>query len=122
VAQLTFASELSVDGGVVRIQRDGDTATETVQAPLPAVVSVTDRTAEARYPTLKGIMSAKKKPTQTWSLADLSIDPAEVGLSAAWSGVQTVTPRPPRTRGQIVKDDGDAATRLTEFLAAQKFI
>ena len=89
---------------------------------MPAVVSVTDRTDEARYPSFKGIMAAKKKPTQTWALADLGIDPAEVGLGAAWSSVESVTARPPRTGGQIVKDDGDAVTRLTEFLAAQKFI
>jgi electron transfer flavoprotein beta subunit len=122
VAQLTFASELQVENGRVRIRRDGDIATEVVQAPLPAVVSVTDRTDEARYPSFKGIMAAKKKPTQTWSLADLGIDAAEVGLGAAWSSVESVTARPPRTGGQIIKDDGDAATRLTEFLAAQKFV
>jgi electron transfer flavoprotein beta subunit len=122
VAQLTFASELKVENDTVTIRRDGDIATEVVQASLPAVVSVTDRTDEARYPSFKGIMAAKKKPTQTWSLADLGIDAAEVGLGAARSSVESVTARPPRTGGQIVKDDGDAVTRLTEFLAAQKFI
>jgi electron transfer flavoprotein beta subunit len=122
VPQLTFASELTVTADGIKIRRDGDVATETVEAPLPAVVSVTDRTGEARYPSFKGIMAAKKKPTQTWSLSDLGIDPSEVGLSAAWSTVQEITARPARSGGQIIKDDGDAAARLTEFLAAQKFI
>jgi electron transfer flavoprotein beta subunit len=124
VAQVTFASELTVDAqaGRVQIRRDGDAAAETVQAPLPAVVSVTDRTGEARYPSFKGIMAAKKKPLQTWSLAELGIDPAEVGLGATRSAVTSVTARPPRAAGQIVKDEGDAFGRLVEFLAEQKFI
>jgi electron transfer flavoprotein beta subunit len=121
VPQLTFASELAVEPDAVRIRRDGDVATETVQASLPAVVSVTDRTGEARYPTFKGIFAAKKKPVQAWSLADLGIDASDVGLRAAWSSVASVTARPPRAGGQIVEDDGTAVTRLTEFLAAQKF-
>jgi electron transfer flavoprotein beta subunit len=124
VAQLTLASELNVDAqaGRVQIRRDGDAAVEAVQAPLPAVVSVTDRTGEARYPSFKGIMAAKKKPLRTWSLADLGIDPAEVGVGAARSAVASVTARPPRAGGQIVKDEGDASGRLVEFLVAQKFI
>jgi electron transfer flavoprotein beta subunit len=124
VAQLTFASELTVDphAGQVQIRRDGDTATEIVQASLPAVVSVTDRTGEARYPSFKGIMAAKKKPMRTWSLADLGIDPAEVGHVAARSTVASVTAHPPRGGGQIVTDEGDAARRLVEFLATQKFV
>jgi electron transfer flavoprotein beta subunit len=124
VPQLTFASELSVDGsaGTVRIRRDGDVATETVQASLPAVVSVTDRTGEARYPSFKGIMAAKKKPVQAWSLGDLGVDPAEVGIRGARTAVTSVAARPARAGGQIINDDGDGAARLAEFLATQKFI
>jgi electron transfer flavoprotein beta subunit len=124
VPQLTFASELTVDGatGTVRIRREGDTATETVVASLPAVVSVTDRTGEARYPSFKGIMAAKKKPVQTWSLADLGVDPGAVGLDGARSAVISVAARPPRAGGQIVKDDGIVAGQLVDFLAAQKVI
>src|SRR3984893_14262244 len=77
--QVTFAGRLSVSGDEVEILRDSDASYETVTARMPAVVSVTDRTGEARYPSFKGIMSAKKKPVQTWSLADLGIDPALVG-------------------------------------------
>ncbi len=120
--QVTFASELTVDGGTATIRRDGDVASETVQASLPALVSVTDQINEPRYPTVKGIMAAKKKPVETWSLADLGVDAELVGLAAAWTRVDSFTQRPPRTRGQIVPDEGEGGTKLAEFLAAQKFI
>jgi electron transfer flavoprotein beta subunit len=67
-------------------------------------------------------MAAKKKPFETWTLADLGVDAAEVGLSAAWSVVEEVTKRPPRMAGQVVTDDGEGGVRLVEFLAAQKFV
>jgi electron transfer flavoprotein beta subunit len=122
VPQVTFAGRLSVSGDTVEILRDSDTSTETVTATLPAVVSVTDRTGEARYPSFKGIMAAKKKPVETWSLADLGIDPAQVGLAGARTTVLTATRRPARTAGQMVKDDGDGGRALADFLAAQRFI
>jgi len=120
--QVTFASELTVEGGTATIRRDGDVASETVQASLPALVSVPDQINEPRYPTVKGIMAAKKKPVETWSLADLGVDAELVGLAAAWTRVDSFTQRPPRTRGQIVPDEGEGGTKLAEFLAAQKFI
>jgi electron transfer flavoprotein beta subunit len=123
--QVTFASELSVDGGAggtVTIRRDGDAASETIVASLPALVSVTDQINEPRYPSFKGIMAAKKKPVETWSLADLGIDPSQVGLDAAWTKVTSFTKRPPRQQGQIVTDEGDGGAKLAEFLTAQKFV
>ena len=120
--QVTFASELTVDGDTVRIRRDGDVASETITAALPALVSVTDQINEPRYPSFKGIMAAKKKPVEQWSLADLGIDPSQVGLGAAWTKVEDVTKRPPREQGTIVPDEGDGGAKLAEFLAAQKFI
>jgi electron transfer flavoprotein beta subunit len=122
VPQVTFAGRLSVSGDEVEILRDSDTSSETVTARMPAVVSVTDRTGEARYPSFKGIMAAKKKPVQTWSLADLDIDPALVGLAGARTAVLATTRRPGRSAGQLVKDDGDGGRALADFLATQRFI
>lgn len=120
--QVTFASELTVDGGTVKIRRDGDTASETIESSLPALVSVTDQINEPRYPSFKGIMAAKKKPVETWSLADLGVDAGQVGQANSWTEVLETTKRPPREQGEIVKDEGDGGTKLAEFLAAQKFI
>ena len=120
--QVTLASEMSVAGGTVTIRRDGDAASETVTATLPALVSVTDQINEPRYPSFKGIMAAKKKPVATWSLADLGVDAGSVGLAAAWTTVESFAKRPPRAAGQIVTDEGDGGTKLAEFLSANKFV
>src|SRR3954467_447859 len=123
VPQVTFAAVVETQGDQVRIKRDGDTATEVIGGTMPLVLSVTDQSGEARYPSFKGIMAAKKKPLETWSLADLGVEAEKVGLSVAWSAVEETSARPPRTAGEIVKDeDGSGATALTEFLAAKKFI
>ncbi len=120
--QVTFASEVDLGGGSVTIRRDGDVATEVVRATLPAVVSVTDQINEPRYPSFKGIMAAKKKPVETWSLADIDVAPDQVGLDAAWTAVLDVTKRPPRQQGLIVTDDGNGGAVFAQYLALQKFI
>jgi electron transfer flavoprotein beta subunit len=123
VPGVTLGSEISVDGTTVRIRRDGDAATETVEGTLPLVLSVTDQSGEARYPSFKGIMAAKKKPVETWTLADLGVDAELVGLTAASSVVEATEARPPRTAGQVVTDEeGSGATALVDFLASKKFI
>jgi len=123
VPGVTLGSAISVSGDTVSIRRDGDTATETVEGTLPLVASVTDQSGEARYPSFKGIMAAKKKPLETWSLADLGVDAELVGLGAASSVVEATEARPPRTAGQVVTDeDGSGAAALVDFLAAKKFI
>ena len=120
--QVTFASELTVEGGTVTARRDGDAASETIVASLPALVSVTDQINEPRYPSFKGIMAAKKKPVEEWALADLGLEASQVGLDAAWTKVESFTKRPPREQGQIVTDEGEGGTKLAEFLSAQKFL
>ncbi|MBC9957067.1 electron transfer flavoprotein subunit beta/FixA family protein [Yimella sp. cx-51] len=120
--QVTQLSQLSFADGKVTGRRDGDVASETVEASLPAVVGVTDQTDEARYPSFKGIMAAKKKPVETWSLADLGVDAGQVGLANAWTTVENVTKRPPREQGTVVTDEGDGGAKLAEFLSAQKFV
>ncbi|MFD8715662.1 electron transfer flavoprotein subunit beta/FixA family protein [Streptomyces anulatus] len=122
VPQVTLLSEVAVDGGVVTGRRDGDTASEQLEASLPAVVSVTDQSGEARYPSFKGIMAAKKKPVESLDLDDLGLDADEVGLAGAWTVVDSAVERPARTAGTIVKDEGEGGRQLAGFLAGQKFI
>ncbi|WP_079132043.1 electron transfer flavoprotein subunit beta/FixA family protein [Streptomyces nanshensis] len=122
VPQVTLLSEVSVTDGKVNGRRDGDAATEQLEASLPAVVSVTDLSGEARYPSFKGIMAAKKKPVESLDLDDLDIEADEVGLEGAWTKVDDATPRPARTAGTVVKDEGEGGKQLAEYLAGQKFI
>jgi len=122
VPQLTFAGDLSVADGSVTIRRESQNAVEEIVALAPALVSVTDQTGEARYPSFKAIMAGKKKPVTTWTLADLDIDPAMVGLAAAATAVRSVAPHPPRQAGGVVADDGDGAARIADFLVAEKLL
>ena len=121
VPQVTLASVVETQGDQVRIKRDGDVATEVIGGTMPLVLSVTDQSGEARYPSFKGIMAAKKKPLETYSLADLDVQADQVGLSVAWSVVEDTEARPPsqcrrdrQGRGRL------GATALTEFLAVQE--
>ncbi|MDQ8706092.1 electron transfer flavoprotein subunit beta/FixA family protein [Streptomyces sp. LHD-70] len=122
VPQVTLLSEVSVADGVVTGRRDGDAATEQLQASLPTVVSVTDQSGEARYPSFKGIMAAKKKPVESLDLSDLDLEAEQVGLAGAWTTVDSAAQRPARTAGTIVKDEDEGGKQLAEFLAGQKFI
>jgi electron transfer flavoprotein beta subunit len=122
VAQATNAAALRVDGDSVVARRETDTSTEEVAVSLPAVVSVTDQSGEPRYPTFKAIMAARKKPVETWSLADLGVAPDEVGLAAAATVVREARPAPPRVAGTVIVDEGDGAARLADFLVANKFV
>lgn len=100
--------------------RAGEDGTSNVHVALPAVLSVTDRMPEARFPNFKGIMTAKKKPLDVVSLADLGLDPAFPGLSR--SVVLSTVVRPGRTSGVKIVDEGNAAVELAEFLTAQRLI
>lgn len=120
--QATLAAELTVADGVVRVRRDLDHVTEVLEAPLPAVVSVTDQANEPRYPNFKGIMAARKTPVTAWSLADLGIDPAAVGDAGARTRVLEATPRPVREDRVLITDDGEAGLRLAAYLAENRLL
>ena len=120
--QVTQVSELSVADGSVKGRRDTDIASETVEATMPALVGVTDQINEPRYPSLKGIMAAKKKPVETWSLSDLGLDAAQVGFAGSWTKVVDVTQRPAREKGEVQPDEGDGGTKLVEFLNKSKLV
>ena len=122
VPQLSYASKVEIDGSSITINRLADYGYDTVTGSLPAVVSVVEKINEPRYPSFKGIMAAKKKPVETLSLADIGLDPGEVGLAASATEVVSFAKRPARAAGTIVADEGDGGTQAAEFLAAQKFI
>ncbi|HEY3748553.1 MAG TPA: electron transfer flavoprotein subunit beta/FixA family protein [Pseudonocardiaceae bacterium] len=121
--QLTHARKVQLDGTTVKVEREtADEGLTQLEAALPALVSVTEKINEPRYPSFKGIMAAKKKPVRTVTVADLGIDVGEVGLGNAWSEVTESTPKPPRTGGQKTEDEGDGGTKIAEYLVSQKLI
>jgi electron transfer flavoprotein beta subunit len=122
IPQLTLARKVTVDPEAkkITIERQTDDGYVTAEASMPAVVGVVEKINEPRYPSFKGIMAAKKKPLTTLSAADAGLTSA--GLESATTAVDGAEPRPPKSAGQIVKDEGDGGTKVADFLASQKLI
>jgi electron transfer flavoprotein beta subunit len=120
--QLTGARKVTADGSTVRIERQTESGYDVVEAATPALVSVVEKINEPRYPSFKGIMAAKKKPLTTLTIADAGIDAGQVGLASAPSQVASFANKPPRSAGQVVKDEGDGGVKIVEFLASQKLV
>jgi len=119
---LTHAREITVSGSEITVKRETDDGVTHLTASLPAVVSVGEKINEPRYPSFKGIMAAKKKPVTTLSLADVGIDAAEVGLGAALSTVTSASPKPPKSAGEKIEDEGDGGVKIAAYLVGQKLI
>jgi electron transfer flavoprotein beta subunit len=122
IPALTFAIALSVDGGSVTIRRQSEGGYDVVSTELPALVTVTTGINEPRYPTLKGIMGARKKEIRKYTAADLGLGPADVGASGAREKVLTVGRPPVRPPGKIIKDEGDGGKQIVDFLAGLKLV
>lgn len=120
--RLTLAAHVDVVEGAdgapaaLRVRRDLDHVSEVLEAPLPALLSVTDQANEARYPAFAGIMAARKATVDVWSVADLGVDPAAVGAAGARTRVVEAAERPARA-GVLITDTGDAGVQLAAFLA-----
>lgn len=122
VPACTNLDRVEVKGGTVSGTRTTAEGSWEVSAPLPAVISVTEQSGKARFPNFKGIMAAKKATITVLSAADCGIDAATVGLDNAATVVTAATERPERTRGEIIRDTGDAAEKIADFLEKQKLI
>jgi electron transfer flavoprotein beta subunit len=120
--QLTFAREINVEGSKAIIRRVTPTGYRIVEAPLPAVVTISSGSFEAIYPTMKGIMGAKRKPFSQLKLSDLGIDAALVGEAGARERVLTISAAEARAAGQVTQDDGSAAEHIAEFLQRHQLI
>jgi electron transfer flavoprotein beta subunit len=119
---LTHARQITVDGTSVTVRRETDRGAVVLTADLPAVISVSEKINEPRYPSFKGIMAAKKKPVTQLSLADAGIGASDVGLAGALTTVTSVAPRPPKSAGEKTADEGDAGSKIAAYLVAQKLI
>lgn len=120
---LSYGAELSLADGTARIRRLTASGYDIVAAPLPLVASVTDQVGEPRYASLKGIMAAKRKPLETWSLSDLGLSTDDL-RGAALTRVTEARPpeaKPPTQRIENVSAD-EAATQVAEWLVARKLI
>ena len=120
--QLTHLRKVTVEGGKVTGERETDDGVFTVEAPPPAVSGVDGRIHGPRVPSLKGIMAAKKREVTAPPLAAIGVEADEVGVANAGSKVLSSTPKPPKTAGEKVTDEGEGGTKVAEYLVAQKII
>jgi electron transfer flavoprotein beta subunit len=117
------AMELAVEGGSVRVKRQTEFGYDTLEASLPAVVAVSDAINEPRYPSLKGIMGAKKKPQEVLSLTELGVGAGEAGEAGSRTSVLALGDPPARADARRIDDDGGgAAQAIVDFLAEKRLV
>jgi electron transfer flavoprotein beta subunit len=116
------AAELTLDGASLRVKRQTEHGYDVIEAPLPAVVAVSDAINEPRYPSLKGIMGAKKKPFESLSLGDVGVDAAEAGDAGSRTEVLALAEPPSRGESRKIEDDGNAAQAIVDFLAEKRLL
>jgi electron transfer flavoprotein beta subunit len=116
------AAELTVDSGSLRVKRQTEHGYDVIESPLPAVVAVSDAINEPRYPSLKGIMGAKKKPFETLSLGDIGAEPGDAGEAGSKTEVLGLSEPPTRGDARKIEDDGNAAQAIVDFLAEKRLV
>jgi electron transfer flavoprotein beta subunit len=119
---VTFAKQVSVGDGKVRVRRQTEAGYDEVECPLPAVVTVTAGVVEPRYPSFKGIMAAKSKPLDQLTVSDLGLSADDVGSKGARQEVTDVAAAEERKAGEIVNDEGDGYERIVAFLEQLKVL
>src|SRR4051794_32982718 len=111
------AAEVTHADGKLTVKRQTEFGYDVIEAPLPAVVAVSDAINEPRYPSLKGIMGAKSKPQETVSLADLDVDGEHAGERGSRTEVYGLNDPPARADSKKIEDDGNGAQAILDFLA-----
>lgn len=121
---LTYASKVEIRDGKACVNRQISGGYEEIEANLPVLVSVVKGVNEPRYPSLKGIMAAKRKEIQTLGLSELQVQAEKVGLGGSKTQVLGVEPRPEKQAGEVLRPESAeaAAAAIADFLAASKFI
>jgi electron transfer flavoprotein beta subunit len=116
------ASELAVADGKATAKRQTEFGYDRIEAPLPAVIAVSDAINEPRYPSLKGIMGAKKKPQEVLAIGDLGLAPEAVGEAGSRTEVVALSDPPPRGDSIRIDGDGSAAEKIVDFLNERKLL
>jgi electron transfer flavoprotein beta subunit len=115
-------SELEMADGQVTAKRQTEFGYDKIRAALPVVLAVSDAVNEPRYPSLKGIMGAKKKPQEVVSLADLGVEGDAAGQAGSRTTVGGLNPPPSRGDRQKIEDDGSGAEKIMAFIAERKLV
>jgi electron transfer flavoprotein beta subunit len=116
------AAEVTHADGKVTVKRQTEFGYDVIEAPLPAVVAVSDAINEPRYPSLKGIMGAKSKPQETVSVSELGAESDRVGQDGSRTEVIALNDPPARGDSKKIDDDGNAAQAILDFLAEKRLV
>jgi electron transfer flavoprotein beta subunit len=116
------AAELELENTHVVVKRQTEFGYDRIEAPLPAVVAVSDAINEPRYPSLKGIMGAKQKPQEVVNVGELGLDASAAGEAGSRTEVYALADPPPRGDSLKIEDDGSAPDRIVAFLAERKLL
>ena len=119
VPQVTFAKKLEATDGALKVDRQTADGYQVVECPTPALITVTAALNEPRYASFKGIMAAKKKPVETWSVGDLGLSGDDLAVQQE---VVEQAPAEERKAGEVFEDDGTAAAKIADFLKEAKVI
>jgi electron transfer flavoprotein beta subunit len=119
---ISQVAELEVSDAKVRGKRQTEFGYDVIEAPVPAVIAVSDAINEPRYPSLKGIMSARSKPQRAVTLSELGVDGGGVGESGSKTTVEGLNDPPPRGDTVKIEDDGSGAEKIVEFIAERKLL
>lgn len=123
VPLLSYGAELKVGDGTAQVRRLSAAGYDWIGAPLPVVATVTDQVGEPRYASLKGIMAAKRKPMETWSLADVGLSADDLRGAALTRVTDTRAPeaKPPTERIENLPAP-EAAAKIADWLELRKLI
>ncbi|HSI80824.1 MAG TPA: electron transfer flavoprotein subunit beta/FixA family protein [Solirubrobacterales bacterium] len=121
---LTQVIKIEVENGRLVCERQAEYGYDTVEVELPAVISVGDAINEPRYPSLKAIMGAKKKPLDTKAIGDAGIDPSRVGGDGKRTEVLAINPPPQKEAGEVFEDEdtGETVEKVVAWLEERKLI
>jgi electron transfer flavoprotein beta subunit len=121
---LTQVIKMDVEDGGLRCERQAEYGYDTVQVELPAVISVGDAINEPRYPSLKAIMGAKKKPLEQVSAGDTGIDSSKVGGEGSQVACGDFKEPPAKSAGTIIEDEdtNETVEKIVAWLDERKLI
>jgi electron transfer flavoprotein beta subunit len=119
---ISQTNKLEIREGMVHATRQTEFGDDIIEAPLPAIVAVTDAINELRYASLKGVMAAKKKPLEVLTLSDLGVDPLAAGEAGSRTEVLSIADPPARANATRIEDHDEAAQVIVDFLAERQLI
>ena len=121
---LTQVIQIDVQDGKLRCERQAEYGYDTVLVELPAVISVGDAINEPRYPSLKAIMGAKKKPLDTKATGDVGIESDPVGQQGSRTEDLSINPPPEKAGGEIIEDEdtNETVEKIVAWLDERKLI